>query len=93
MACSNATGAVLSSTPYLIAVNGGRCGADGSGLSFNFEQVEDQAIRLEVAQEGGATATYAGPTGQVAVVTTGSTPLDTATVYSGPADFNLTVPQ
>jgi hypothetical protein len=91
VSCANATGAALSSTPFRLPVTGGKCAA-GSGFSFNFRQVQDDAVTLEVVPaDGGPTATYTSGTGEVETVSTGSTPLDTATLYTGPQAFNLTV--
>ncbi|KAH8201332.1 hypothetical protein TruAng_004500 [Truncatella angustata] len=86
--CSTGGSAALSSTPFLLPVNG-TC-VEGSGLSFNFTQVEDFAIKLQVNNEEGVQATHTSDPNSVKFVSTGSTPLDTMTAYVGPQDYDLT---
>jgi hypothetical protein len=87
--CSNGTGAALSATPFLLPVTNGKCG-DGSNLSFNFTQVENYAIKLDVQNAAGIQATHTSDANLVQFVQTGPTPLDTMTAYVGPQDFGLT---
>ncbi|KAI1880270.1 hypothetical protein JX265_001891 [Neoarthrinium moseri] len=89
--CSNATGAAISSSPFLLPVQGGTCSKQD--FSFNFRQVENAAIELEVKREAGPTATYNSPSDVVQYVTTGSTPLDTGIAYVGAQDFGLRIPK
>ncbi|ETS76237.1 hypothetical protein PFICI_11624 [Pestalotiopsis fici W106-1] len=88
--CSGVGSGVTSSEPYLLPLSGS-CVA-GSGMTFNFTQVEDQAIRLDVIKtsDGVQTVqTYTSNTGAVQFVSTGDNPLDTSTSYTGPQGFAL----
>lgn len=88
--CSAATGAAISSSPFLLPITNGKC-VDGSGLTFNFTQVEDLAIKLDVENAQGVQATHTSEPDSVSFIQTGSTPLDTMTAYTGSADFDLSV--
>ncbi|KAK9421552.1 hypothetical protein SUNI508_05482 [Seiridium unicorne] len=84
------TNALLSSSPSLLYITDGKC-VEESGLSFNFTQVADFAIKLDVQNAQGVRATHTSDTNSVSFISTGPTPLDTETAYTGPHDFDLVV--
>lgn len=87
--CSNATGAAISATPYLVPVVDGDC-APGSGFNFSFRQLQDYAVELSVKHaESGRVATWTSGTESVTTTTTGDDPFDTLTSYVGPREFAL----
>lgn len=91
MTCSNATGAAVSSSPYLVPVEG-KCAPD-SGFDFSFRQLKEGAVELsvrEIASE--RKATYTSDKDSVSTTKTGPNPMDTQTSYTGPSEFVL-VPQ
>ncbi|KAF7535236.1 hypothetical protein G7054_g5568 [Neopestalotiopsis clavispora] len=91
--CGGVGNGVLSSAPTFLPISG-KCGEDDSGLTFNFSQIENFAIKLDVTQKlsnvtEAVTRTYTSDTGVVQYVSTGDSPLDTSTSYTGPQDFTL----
>ncbi|KAK7753154.1 hypothetical protein SLS62_004887 [Diatrype stigma] len=87
--CSNATGAALSATPYLVPVVDGDC-APGSGFNFSFRQLAGYAVELTVVQAASnRTATYTSGNDSVTTVKTGPGPFDTLTSYVGENQFAL----
>jgi hypothetical protein len=63
----------------------------GSGFNFTFQQIENYAIELSVQDTTGAVATYTSGSNEVSVISTGPSPLDTLTTYTGPTAFELIV--
>ncbi|KAK6066488.1 hypothetical protein SCUP234_03994 [Seiridium cupressi] len=88
--CSAVTNALLSSSPSLLYITDGKC-VEELGLSFNFTQVADFAIKLDVQNAQGVRATHTSDTNSVSFISSGPTPLDTETAYTGPHDFDLVV--
>ncbi|KAF3013730.1 hypothetical protein E8E14_006377 [Neopestalotiopsis sp. 37M] len=91
--CGGVGNGVLSSAPTFLPISG-KCGEDDSGLTFNFSQIENFAIKLDVTQKlsnvtEAVTRTYTSDAGVVQYVSTGDSPLDTSTSYTGPQDFTL----
>lgn len=88
MTCSNATGAAVSSSPYLVPVEGS-CAPD-SGFDFSFRQLKEGAVELSVLETAsGRKATHTSDKNSVSTTETGPTPFDTITQYTGPSDFDL----
>jgi hypothetical protein len=88
--CSDGRGALLSSTAALDPVINAPCVA-GSGFNFTLQQIADYAVELSVEDPNGLVATYTSGTNEVSVISTGSSPLDTETAYTGPSSFDLVV--
>lgn len=85
--CSGLGSAGLSSGAYLFPVNG-TC--DDGSVSFEFSQVEDQAIKLDVLA-GNIPRSHTSDPGVVEESSTGDSPFDTTTSYTGPQDFTLDI--
>ena len=88
MTCSNATGAAISTGPYLVPVDG-KCAPD-SGFDFSFRQLEEGAVELSVRQiETDVKASFTSDKDSVSTTKTGPNPMDTQTSYTGPSEFVL----